>query len=121
MADGLSILQMFSLMQDGGQDVTHGTNRVHYPQRPKFTFSQTLSNQKELNAKVDQLLSNPSIPNRLAVDTYPNYMDRKTGVYFSKEFDLGKLKAKAKSLGVSVNDIFMGSVAKAVSDVSPGH
>ena len=33
--DGLSILQMFSLMQDGGDEVKYGSNRVRYPVRPE--------------------------------------------------------------------------------------
>lgn len=33
VCDGLSLLQMFSLMQDGGDQVATGSNRVAYPNR----------------------------------------------------------------------------------------
>ena len=35
IGDGLSVLQMFSLMQDGGDGVKYGSNRVRYPVHPE--------------------------------------------------------------------------------------
>ena len=39
-------------------------------------------------------------------------------VHISKDFKVSELKFKAKRLGVTINDIFMGSVMKAIADMS---
>ena len=41
VCDGLSVLQMFSLMQDGGDVVAKETNRVMYPNRIKLSCTES--------------------------------------------------------------------------------
>ena len=47
-----------------------------------------------------------------------DYESREHAVHISKDFKVSQLKVKARRLGVTINDIFMGSVVKAISDVS---
>ena len=105
-------------MQDGGDQVKYGTNRVGYPNRPAANkislfekFKGFLQDESHLNES--------TTPKVVLANKRPFDIDsRELKFHFTKEFKTSKLKAKAKKLGVTVNDIFTGSVVKAVADVS---
>jgi len=86
---------MWSLLQDGGPEVTRGTNKVHYPDRPKYTQKEIFSNLKASMAKMEELENNAPNPKKFI--TIEN-IDRnsKCDVNFTGVMDLNKLKEKAK-------------------------
>ena len=94
---------------------------MHYPQRPKVSHCETLRHFKEtayIIADIDRL--HATVPNKLLVIDEPDYKSIKSDVYFSNEISLNKLKEKSRALNVTINDILVGSVIKAVKDISVG-
>ena len=99
--------------------MTKGSNKVHYPQRPKISRCETLRHFKETANVIDEIEhSHATNPNKLLVIDEPDYKSMKSDVYFSNEISLDKLKKKSKSLKVTINDILVGSVIKAVKDIT---
>ena len=62
VCDGLSLLQMFSLMQDGGDEIAKETNRVIYPERCTIRTRDIQNRLKALKLKIgpNTLLLNPT-------------------------------------------------------------
>ena len=114
--DGLSITQMFSLMQDGGEEAKYGSNRVRYPVRPaKQCYCTRLGD----GGKDEAVKKDATIPKKVLCNERPFDVDNlEHKVQFTKEFKVSQLKQKAKKLGVTLNDVFMGSLVKAIADVS---
>ena len=70
-------------------------------------------------AKVEELQVGATVPKTVLLNpSEVDYESREHAVHISKDFKVSQLKAKARRLGVTINDIFMGSVVKAISDVS---
>ena len=111
IADGLSNLQMWSLMQDGGPEVSRGTNKVHYTNRPKYTLGETLSNFGESSAKSQEMIGEPTKPRKLLVDENVELSNTEQDFYISKEIDLNAVKTKAKSYGGTINDLLLAACA----------
>ena len=98
LSDGMSLIQMFSLMQDGGDAVTKGSNQIIYPARQNVSLTTMMSKYKQLeemdsaNAvlmeETDQLLGNRNeglqTPERV--------------LFVTGDMSLAELKRRAKKL-----------------------
>ena len=106
-------------MQDGGDEVKYGSNRVRYPVRPSQQ-PQPFLKQLEVFGKYDeQWKSEATFPKKVLCNERPHdLVSQEHKVHISKEFKISQLKQKCKKLGVSINDIFMGSLVKAIADLS---
>ena len=97
-------------MQDGGDSVAQGSNKVHYPQRARLSCCQkvgALTKLKELQqpSEDDQILSNnPCI----------NTVTRSCKI--SKVFSLKAIKKTAKAHDSSINELFLGVINKSLHD-----
>ena len=114
VSDGMSLVQMFSLMQDGGDAVSKGSNRIPYPVRKNVSLPTVISKYQQLmdmdsaNALImeetDQLLGNRSeglqLPERV--------------LYVTGDMSLTKLKTRAKKHGATINDWFLTSITRAI-------
>ena len=69
ISDGLSLLQMFSLMQDGGDDVVRGSNCIVYPPKKKFTCGEIMSKFKAQGEFDDESNEKMKIPDKLLGNT----------------------------------------------------
>ena len=49
VGDGLTVLQLFSLMQDGGPAIAQGSNKVHYPRVVEFSLFDKISSVAKIN------------------------------------------------------------------------
>ena len=114
-ADGLSIMQMVSLMQDGGDEVRYNTNPIRYPPRRPAPYCVQLAD----GLKSAELQKDATIPKTVLLNEgNVDYESREHKVHISKDFKVSDLKVKSRAMKVSLNDVFMGAVVKAIKEVS---
>lgn len=69
-------------------------------------------------SKLDELQAEATVPKKVLLNPTVDYASREHSVHISKDFSVSALKVKARKQGVTINDIYMGSLVKAISDVS---
>ena len=119
--DGLSLLQIFSQMQDSADKWNE--NRIPIPPKEKLGCCEAFGKSGDVGKIEEDIGKETKVPDKLFgkdTDT-PADLEPERVLYVSNDLELAQIKAKAKENNVTINDWYMGCIAKAVKDYYEKH
>lgn len=107
-ADGLSFLQCFSMMQDNAEQ-----NCVPFPKRAPQSAFDTLRQMRQVVSLTDEQDKQMRANKKLGIGIGP--VNGKFDYHVSEDLNLSAIKARAKSLDLSVGELFTTAAVTAFS------